>query len=192
MTVAAWVGDRPITAAEVDRRLAGLRAGPLASRLPPPDTAQGRNLRRWLVQVLTVEELVAQEAAARGVIAEPCDSGHAAVTLAGALRAGGVTAAVLAADPVARALRRRVVESLSVEGLCVTEEQVRSYYDRNRDRHTGTYAQERPAIEEHLAQAVYECEFSRWLDRRHAELVHLEPGFEHPADPRQPDAEHRH
>jgi [acyl-carrier-protein] S-malonyltransferase len=185
--IAAWVGDRPIMAAEVDRRLTALREGPLASRLPPPDTSQGRNLRRWLVQVLTVEELVAQEAAARAVVCEPCDGGPGSVTLAEALRAGGVSAAVLAANPLARALRRRVVEDVRVPG-----EQVRSYYDRNRDRHAGAYAQERPVIEEHLAQAARERAFTRWLDRRHAELVRLEPGFEHPADPHQPDADHRH
>lgn len=187
MTAAAWVGDRPITVAEVDRRLATLRDGPLSSRLPPPDTAQGRNLRRWLVQVLAVEELVAQEASARAIVCEPCDSGLGAVTLPEALRAGGVTAAVLAANPLARALRRHVVE-----GVRVDEEQVRSYYDRNRDRHTGSYEQERPSIEEYLRRAAHERIFSRWLDQRHAHLVRLEPGFEHPADPRQPDADHHH
>ncbi len=185
--IAAWVGDRPIPAAEVDRRLAALRQGPLASRLPPPDTSQGRNLRRWLVQVITVEELITQEAAVRGVVSEACDGSPGTVTLAGALRAGGVTAAVLAANPVARALRRRIVEDVRVP-----EEQIRSYYERNRDRHAGPYAQERPAIEDHLTQAAHERTFSRWLDQRHARLVHLEPGFEHPADPHQPDAEHRH
>jgi [acyl-carrier-protein] S-malonyltransferase len=34
--------------------------------------------------------------------------------------------------------------------------------------------------------------FVRWLDRRYAESVRLAPGYEHPADPRQPDATHRH
>lgn len=184
---AAWVGGRSITVAEVDRRLAVLRDGPLASRLPPQDTPQGRNLRRWLVQVLAVEELVAQEAAARAVVCEPRDGSPGALTLAEALRAGGVTAAVLAANPLARALRRRVVE-----GVGVPEEQIRSYYDRNRDRHAGAYAQERAAIEKDLAQAARERAFNRWLDQRHAELVRLEPGFEHPADPHQPDADHRH
>jgi [acyl-carrier-protein] S-malonyltransferase len=34
--------------------------------------------------------------------------------------------------------------------------------------------------------------FARWLDARYAALVRLAPGYEHPADPRQPDATHRH
>ncbi|HEV2636396.1 MAG TPA: hypothetical protein VGX23_14695 [Actinocrinis sp.] len=140
-----------------------------------------------MVQVLTVEELVAQEAAERGVVCEPCDGGPGVVTLAEALRAGGVTAAVLAANPVARALRRCVVAGVGVE-----EEQVRGYYERNRDRHVGSYAEERVVIEEQLVRAVREREFGRWLDFRLAQVVRLEAGFEHPADPRQPDAEHRH
>lgn len=34
--------------------------------------------------------------------------------------------------------------------------------------------------------------FGRWLDGRRAELVHPRPGFEHPADPGQPDHTHHH
>lgn len=34
--------------------------------------------------------------------------------------------------------------------------------------------------------------FARWLDARAAALVRLRPGYEHPADPRNPDATHRH
>lgn len=34
--------------------------------------------------------------------------------------------------------------------------------------------------------------FGRWLDGRRDALVHVRPGYEHPADPRQPDNTHRH
>jgi zinc protease len=34
--------------------------------------------------------------------------------------------------------------------------------------------------------------FDQWLDERRAELAALEPGWEHPGDPRLPDAVHRH
>jgi [acyl-carrier-protein] S-malonyltransferase len=34
--------------------------------------------------------------------------------------------------------------------------------------------------------------FARWLDARAAAVVTLEPGYEHPADPGNPDATHRH
>lgn len=185
--VAAWVGARPITVAEVDRRMAVLREGPLASRLPPEGTPQGRNLRRWLVQVLTVEELVVQQAAVYDVVCEPCDGEPESVELAEALRAGGVTAAVLAAYPLARALRRTIVA-----GIDVSEHEVRAYYDRNRDRHAGAFAKEYLAIRRCLLDAARERAFSRWLDRLVAQSVRLEHGFEHPADPRQPDADHHH
>ena len=185
--VAAWVGAHPITVDQVNRRLAALREGPLASRLPPADTQQGRNLRRWLVQVLAVEELVVQQAAVHAVVREPGDGEAVAVTLAEALRAGGVTAAVLAAVPLARALRRTIVADIAVP-----DHEVRGYYERNRDRHTGTYEHEEPAITQCLLEAARERAFSQWLDRLLAQSVHLEPGFEHPADPRQPDADHHH
>jgi [acyl-carrier-protein] S-malonyltransferase len=34
--------------------------------------------------------------------------------------------------------------------------------------------------------------FARWLDARAGQLVMLHPGYEHPADPHNPDATHRH
>lgn len=185
--VAAWVGATPITVEQVERRLTALREGPLATRLPPEGTPQGRNLRRWLVQVLTTEELVAQQAAVRGVESEPCDGKPGTVTLAAALRTGGVAAAVLAASPLARALRRSVVADVEVP-----EDTIRGYYERNRDRHVGTFEQEEPAIRLHLLDVARERAFSQWIDRTHAQLVKLEHGFEHPADPHQPDADHHH
>ena len=185
--VAAWVGARPITVEQVDRRLTALREGPLASRLPPEGTPQGRNLRRWLVQVLTVEELVVQQAAVYDVVCEPCDGGPGPVTLAEALRAGGVTAAVLAANPLARALHRTIVADIDVP-----EPEVRDYYERNRDRHVGPFEQEESAIRRCLLDAAQERAFSQWLDRLIARTVRLEHGFEHPADPRQPDSDHHH
>lgn len=185
--VAAWVGATPIPVEQVERRLAALREGPLATRLPPEGTPQGRNLRRWLVQVLTVEELVVQQAAVHSVVCEPRDGEPARVTLAEALRAGGVTAAVLAANPLARALRRRIVADVEV-----SDEAIRGYYERNRDRHVGVFEQEEAEIRRCLLVAARERAFSQWLDRTHAQLVRLEPGFEHPADPHQPDADHHH
>ena len=109
------------------------------------------------------------------------------VTLAEALRAGGVTAAVLAANPLARALRRTIVADIDVP-----EQEVRNYYERNRDRHVGPFEQEKPAIRRFLLDAAQERAFSKWLDRLIAQSVRLEHGFEHPADPRRPDSDHHH
>ncbi|MFI7630972.1 peptidylprolyl isomerase [Microbispora rosea] len=267
--IAAVVGERVVTVAEVDRRLRLMRGGPLAARLPRPETAEGRNLRRWLVQVMVAEALAEQEAARLGLAPEhsgppgplpapeplsapgPCpQSGGAAdvpgavLTLAGALRTGGVAAAVLAASPAARA----VCQALAA-GREPAEDEVRDYYRRNLDRFTTPetrwvrpfgpvrrgeiagpiedavfaarqgetvgpvegpggpwtlvvelieaarrepYAAVRERIRAELAKENGERAFARWLDARHAGSVVLTPGHEHPADPAQPDADHRH
>ncbi|TQS28503.1 peptidylprolyl isomerase [Microbispora sp. KK1-11] len=243
---AATAGDRVITVAEVDRRLRLLRSGPLAARLPRPETAEGRNLRRWLVQVMVAEALAEQEAARLGLPAgHPAPPGPRAVlTPAGALRTGGVAAAVLVTTPAARAVCR----ALSA-GREPSEEEVRDYYRRNLDRFTTPetrwvlpfgavrrgeiagpledavfaaregetigpvegpggpwtlvverieaarrepYAAVRERIRAELAKENEERAFARWLDARHADAVVLTPGHEHPADPAQPDADHRH
>lgn len=185
--VAAWVAGRPIAVALVDERLAALRRGPLAGRLPPPETAEGRNLRRWVAQLVAVEAVVRHEATRRDITATPEDGPPRPVTLAQALRTGGMTAAVLAADPVARALRRRVLPATAVP-----EVEVESYYARNRDRHAGPYPDERPRIAATLTLAGADRAFAQWLDERCAALVRPAPGYEHPADPTHPDATHHH
>ena len=185
--VAAWVAGRPIAASVVDDRLAALRRGPLAARLPHPGTAEGRNLRRWVCQLVTVEAVVRHEAGLRGITATPDDGPPRPVTPAQALRTGGMTAAVLAADPAARALRRQVLPAPGVP-----EEEVKAYYARNRDRHAGSYPEERPRIAATLTAATADRAFARWLDERCAALVRQAPGYEHPADPTHPDATHHH
>ncbi|MFC4535056.1 DUF7158 domain-containing protein [Sphaerisporangium dianthi] len=251
--VAAEVGEQVIPVAHVDAREAELRAGPLASRLPRPHSAEGRNLRRWLVQVLVTEALVEQESAALG-IEGPGDAPRPApaLTLSAALRTGGVIAAVSAAMPQARALREAVTA-----GFQVPEEAVRAYYDRNLDRFTrpetrhvsridgervssfgpvrrgeltgplegAVFAAEegetvgpvegpggpwtlrvdrvepggrrpyeavRAGITAELTAVAVEQAFAGWLERRYVEKVRLHPGYEHPADPRHPDATHHH
>jgi [acyl-carrier-protein] S-malonyltransferase len=182
---AAWVGDRAIPVALVDERIAELRAGPYAARLPDPHSAEGRTMRRWLVQVLATEAVVEHEAGRLGLAADGAPPG--AVTLAEALRTGGVVAAVTAAHPLARRLRDRVAPHRAAG-----DGQVRDYYERNRDRYPGAYAEARAEIAARLGAAERERRFARWLDERFAALVRLAPGFEHPGDPRHPDATHRH
>lgn len=279
--IAAVVGERVMTVAEVDHRLRLLRSGPLAARLPAPGTAEGRNLRRWLVQVMVAEILAGQEAARLGLPPEPPepselpeppasttsarptepsasparsgrpaphrvaeDAARAVLTLAGALRTGGVAAAVLATEPAARA----VCWALTAEST-PSEEDARDYYRRNLDRFTTPetrwvrpfgpvrrgemtgpledavfaaregetvgpiegpggpwtlvverieaarrepYEAVRALIRAELAEREGERAFARWLDARQAGCVRLTPGHEHPADPAQPDAGHRH
>ncbi|MYW63111.1 malonyl CoA-ACP transacylase [Streptomyces sp. SID8379] len=184
--VAALVDGQPVTEDAVEARVDELRRGPLAARLPRPGTADARNLRRWVVQVMTYEAVVAHEAVALGLTVQQGQE-PAPLSFTDALRTGGVTAAVLAARPLARAVRARIVADVAVP-----ESDVRAYYDRNRDLHPGPYGEARPAIARDLQQAAADRHFGLWLERRHAESVTLLPGFEHPADPRHADATHRH
>jgi [acyl-carrier-protein] S-malonyltransferase len=185
--VAAWVGERAIPVADVEARLAALRSGPYAARLPHPGTAEGRNLRRWLVQAITTEAVIEHEARARGLAADARDGAPRPVTLAEALRIGGVTAAIVAAHPLARALRRHIVAEARAG-----DDETLGYYLRNRDRHPEPYDEIRDQLALELGTANRDRRFARWLDERCAALVRLQPGFEHPADPRHPDAVHRH
>ncbi|GAA4224990.1 [acyl-carrier-protein] S-malonyltransferase [Streptosporangium album] len=185
--VAAHVGERAITVAEVDTREAALRAGPLAALLPRPWSAEGRNLRRWLVQMLVAEALIEGEAALRGLTA-PTVGPAGRLTLPAALRTGGVAAAVLAATPLAGVVRQAVTMEVRVP-----EEEIRAYYDRNGDLFPGEpYERARGPIAEELTEVAADRVFALWLERRHADLVRLRPGFEHPADPGHADATHRH
>lgn len=182
--IAAWVGDRAIPAAAVDERVAQLRGGPYAARLPHPSTIEGRNLRRWLTQALVTEAVIEREASLRGLTA----AGSASrVSRSAALRSGGVAAAVLAAHPLARALRDAVTAHVTVPEVTVVD-----YHRRNRDRYPGDFSASREPIVVLLLDQAREQYFAQWLDERCAALVRLAPGYEHPADPAQPDYAHHH
>jgi [acyl-carrier-protein] S-malonyltransferase len=185
--VAAWVGGRAIPVALIEERLAVLRSGPHAARLPHPGTAEWRNLRRWLVQAVTTEAVIDHEAAIRAIAADARDGSPRSLTLPEALRVGGVTAAIIAAHPLARALRRHVVPDVAAP-----EDETFDYYIRNRDRHPEPYEEVRDKIAAELGRVDRDRRFTQWLDGRCAALVRLQPGFEHPGDPRHPDAVHRH
>lgn len=54
------------------------------------------------------------------------------------------------------------------------------------------YAEVREEIAARLTARARQAAFAHWLDAQAAARVRLAPGFEHPGDPRQPDATHRH
>lgn len=54
------------------------------------------------------------------------------------------------------------------------------------------YGEVRDRVAAALLDRRQQLAFARWLDAELAARVRLAPGFEHPADPRQPDATHRH
>jgi [acyl-carrier-protein] S-malonyltransferase len=199
----ATVAGAPVAVDEVDAAEARLRNGPRAAALPASGTSEGRQLRRWLAQLVVTERLVAAESAARGLTARDAPTeAELLPDVTARLEIGSVAAAALA-DPCARALFVDVTAAVQV-----CDDDVADYHARNPLRfappRSGRYgwrtpsadgpplAQVRSAITEHLWGAARRRAFRVWLDARRAELVQLAPGYEHPGDPRQPDNTHRH
>lgn len=198
----ATVAGTPVAVGELDAAEARLRNGPHAAALPASGTSEGRQLRRWLTQLLVTERVVAAESAARGLTA--CDAPTEAVLLpdvTARLEIGSVAAAALA-DPRARALFAAVTAAVRV-----SDDEVADYHARNplrfavRPRAEGwrparaaapALNEVRAVIVDHLLAAARRRAFRVWLDARRAALVELAPGYEHPGDPRQPDNTHRH
>ncbi len=186
MSVAATVAGAPVPVAEVDAREAALRASPQTAALPRPGTSEGRQLRRWLTQVLVTEKVVGREAQSSGVSAADAPGLEDVLPdLTARMEIGSIAAGALA-DPLARAVYARVTADVDV-----TEEAVADYHRRNPDRFPGDEAP-LTAIAALLRGAARRRAFRIWLDQRRAALVWLAPGYEHPGDPRQPDNTHRH
>jgi [acyl-carrier-protein] S-malonyltransferase len=203
VAAAATVDGVPVSVDEVDSREAQLRGGSLAAALPIAGSSEGRQLRRWLTQLIVTERVVAAEAAARGVSANDAPAEDELLPdITARLEIGSVAAATLA-DPRARALFACVTANIEV-----SDDDIAGYHDRNPlrfaesrpDRHgwrapaatAPSLAEVRSTIAEHLRAAARRRAFRVWLDQRRAELVQLAPGYEHPGDPRQPDNTHRH
>jgi [acyl-carrier-protein] S-malonyltransferase len=203
IVAAATVHGVPVPVDEVDSREAQLRGGSLAAALPIAGSSEGRQLRRWLTQLIVTERVVAAEAAARGVSANDAPAEDELLPdITARLEIGSVAAATLA-DPRARALFACVTANIEV-----SDDDIAGYHDRNPlrfaesrpDRHgwrapaatAPSLAEVRSTIAEHLRAAARRRAFRVWLDQRRAELVQLAPGYEHPGDPRQPDNTHRH
>jgi [acyl-carrier-protein] S-malonyltransferase len=187
MTVVATVAGIAVPVDEVDAREAALRASPQTAVLPRPGTSEGRQLRRWLTQLLVTERVVAAEAEALGVTVTDSTPTEEQLLpdLTARLEIGSIAAGALA-DPLARAVFARVTAGIDVDAETVT-----GYRRRNPDRFAGQ-AEPEVAIAAMLLGAARRRAFRLWLDQRRAALVELAPGYEHPGDPRQPDNIHRH
>jgi len=201
--VAATVAGAEVAVADVDAREAELRDAVPAASLPRAGTSEGRQLRRWLTQLLVTERVIAAEAAAAGLTAEGVPTEEQVLPDNSArLEIGSVAAAALA-KPLARAMFAHIAAAVDV-----TDVEVADYHARNPSRFatpsevgngwctarltTPPLDAVRPLIVEHLRGAARRRAFRLWLDARCAELVRLAPGYEHPGDPRQPDNTHRH
>ena len=200
--VVATVNGRPVLVSDVDLRETQLRGSMLAAALPRAGTSEGRQLRRWLTQLLVTERVVAAEAAARGVTADGAPTEDEVLPdMATRLEIGSVVASALE-DPICRALYAHVTAEIEV-----SDAEVEDYHARNPFRFAApapaaggwhsratapALADARRAITEHLLAAARRRSFRVWLDARRAALVELAPGYEHPGDPRQPDNTHKH
>ncbi len=185
--VAATVDGAPVPVAEVDAREQVLRSSPQTAALPRPGTSEGRQLRRWLTQLLVTERVVAREAEALGVAATATTPSERDLIpdLTARLEIGSIAASVLA-DPVARAVFEHVTEHVDVDAGTVAD-----YRRRNPNRFAGD-PDAITRIAEMLRGAARRRFFRIWLEQRRAALVWLSPGYEHPGDPRQPDNVHKH
>lgn len=181
--VAATVAGEPVAVTEIDAREAALRASPQTAALPRPHTSEGRQLRRWLTQLVVTERVVAAEAGALGVTVTDASPviDDVLPDLTARLEIGSVAAAVLA-DPLARSVYEAVTAEVDVDSAAVTD-----YHRRNPGRFSSD-----AALAAHLRGAARRRAFRLWLQQRSAALVWLAPGYEHPGDPRQPDNTHKH
>lgn len=189
MNLAATVAGDPVAIDEVDAREAVLRTSPQTAALPRPGTSEGRQLRRWLTQLLVTERVIAREADALGIAVTDSTPDTEAVLpdLTARLEIGSVAAGVLA-DPLARAVYAHITADIDI-GV----DTVAGYHRRNPGRFpSDSEADAIRKIAEMLRGAARRRAFRLWLDQRRAALVWLAPGYEHPGDPRQPDNVHRH
>ncbi|MGZ8801094.1 MAG: DUF7158 domain-containing protein [Mycobacterium sp.] len=200
---AATVAGMNVPVADVDAREAWLRGTVPAAALPRAGTSEGRQLRRWLTQLLVTERVIAAEAAAGGLTANGAPAEDELLPDNSArLEIGSVAAAALA-DPLARVMFTHVTAGIDVTGADVADYHAHNPLrfvppsDAGNGWRTATVDAPpldsvRPLIVEQLRGAARRRAFRLWLDARRAELVRLAPGYEHPGDPRQPDNTHRH
>lgn len=182
---AAWVDDEPLATAEVDAELARLRSGPRAASLPLADSAEGRQLRRWVVHTLVARRLLEHEAERRGFdTAAAPPVGQVLPSRAAALGLGGLLASALRQSAAARAVYAAVTGNVRV-----CDDELEAYLARNGGPGSGSVADAARAV---LTEARKREAFLDWHSAQAATRVRLEPGHEHPGDPQQPDATHRH
>src|SRR4051794_24061493 len=103
----ATVAGQAVLVDELDRRENGLRASRLASALPQPGTSEGRQLRRWLTQLIVAERVVAVEAERKDLTDVAPTERELLPDNVARMELGSVAAAALA-DPVARGVFTRV------------------------------------------------------------------------------------
>jgi [acyl-carrier-protein] S-malonyltransferase len=183
--VMAYLNGEPVPRALLDERLAALRAGDAACVLPRPDSREGRQLTRWVAQVVLTEQLCVDELSRHGDAVQV--GAGKSLDVSTAIAVGSITAAALArSEPV-----RRVAALVSGD-VRIPRAQL--------DYAADVLGEQPPADPdvpvqrwhaELLDSARLEA-FARWLNSAMHERVRLVHGLEHPGDSSQPDNLHRH
>ena len=124
--VAATVAGHDVRVADVDLRESRLRDAVPAAVLPRAGTSEGRQLRRWLTQLMVTERVIAAEAAAAGLTAVGAPAEDELLPDNSArLEIGSVAAAALA-YPLARVMFAQVTSAVDV-----SEADIAGYHERN-------------------------------------------------------------
>ncbi|GAA5200077.1 hypothetical protein GCM10023322_77160 [Rugosimonospora acidiphila] len=110
----------PVPRARLDRRLAEMRDGDRAAMLPAPDSPEGRQLARWLAQVILTEQLCAAEAEARGL---PLNPRRVRLDQRAAVEYGSINAAAFHGSPAVRAVADAVTA-----GVSIADDELRRYW----------------------------------------------------------------
>lgn len=189
--VMAYLNGEPIGRELLDERLAVLRAGDAACVLPRPDSREGRQLTRWVAQVVITEQLCLDELRRRAdVVPKPRTEAKTStepIDVSTAIAVGSITAAALAGS---EAVRR--VAAVVTDHVRIPAEQLAYAADV-----LGVEPPADPAVpvddwHRELLQSARLEAFARWLNAAMHERVQLVHGLEHPGDSNQPDNLHRH
>ncbi|GAB2660708.1 DUF7158 domain-containing protein [Kribbella swartbergensis] len=186
--VMAYLNGEPVPRALLDERLAVLRAGDAACVLPRPDSREGRQLTRWVAQVVITEQLCLDELRRRGTpTGERAESEPEAIDVATAIAVGSITAAALAGSDAVR----RVAALVSAD-VRIPAEQLAYAADVLGEEPPADPGVPVAGWHRELLQSARLEAFARWLNAAMHERVQLVRGLEHPGDSNQPDNLHRH
>lgn len=183
--VMGYVGGAPIDRALLDERMAALRAGDLAGVLPRSDSREGRQLVRWVAQVVLTEQLCADELRQRGL--DDASGEPVVLDVSTAIAIGSITAAALAGSAVVRQVAALVSADVRIPAaqLAYAADMLGEPPPSDPDVPTQQWHADL------LTSARLEA-FSRWLNKARYDRLQLVHGLEHPGDSNQPDNLHRH
>lgn len=184
--VMGYVGGAPVDRALLDERMTALRAGDTAGVLPRADSREGRQLVRWVAQVVLTEQLCADELRRRG-LTDATFSDSVLLDVSTAIAIGSITAAALAGSAVVRQVAALVSADVRIPASQLA-------YAADMLGEPPPSDPDVPSQQWHadlLTSARLEA-FSRWLNKARYDRLQLVHGLEHPGDSNQPDNLHRH